>query len=87
MSKAEETPSLSLPLLNGQLSPPPFLKEIEADKEWWQSLDCQDTKNVLQPFFWDPKEWDKQFLAYLELRCVFLFILTFLFIYLLWTHL
>ncbi|XP_075668755.1 disease resistance protein At4g27190-like [Castanea sativa] len=42
---------LSLPLLNGQLSPPPSLKEIEADKEWWESLDCQDTKNVLQPFF------------------------------------
>uniref|UniRef100_A0A7N2MAG1 Uncharacterized protein n=1 Tax=Quercus lobata TaxID=97700 RepID=A0A7N2MAG1_QUELO len=42
---------LSLPLLNGQLSPPPSLKEIEANKEWWESLDCQDTKNVLQPFF------------------------------------
>ncbi|KAK7841788.1 disease resistance protein [Quercus suber] len=55
---------LSLPLLNGQLSPPPSLKEIKAVKEWWESLDCQDTRNVLQPFFWDPKERDKQFLAY-----------------------
>ena len=44
---------LSLPLLNGQLSPPPSLKRIEANEEWWESLewDCQDTKNVLQPFF------------------------------------
>uniref|UniRef100_A0A2N9G854 AAA+ ATPase domain-containing protein n=1 Tax=Fagus sylvatica TaxID=28930 RepID=A0A2N9G854_FAGSY len=44
---------LSLPLLNGQLSPPPSLKHITAKKEWWESLewDCQDTKNVLQPFF------------------------------------
>ncbi|KAK4576556.1 hypothetical protein RGQ29_027199 [Quercus rubra] len=57
---------LSLPLLNGQLSPPPSLKDIEADKEWWESLDCQDTKNVLQPFFWDPKERDKQLIAYVE---------------------
>jgi disease resistance protein RPS2 len=44
---------LSLPLLDGQLSPPPSLKRIEAEEEWWESLewDCQDTKNVLQPFF------------------------------------
>uniref|UniRef100_A0A2N9EG87 Disease resistance protein At4g27190-like leucine-rich repeats domain-containing protein n=1 Tax=Fagus sylvatica TaxID=28930 RepID=A0A2N9EG87_FAGSY len=44
---------LSLPLLNGQLSPPPSLKQIKAKEEWWESLewDCQDTKNVLQPFF------------------------------------
>jgi disease resistance protein RPS2 len=44
---------LSLPLLNGQLSPPPSLKQITAEEEWWESLewDCQDTKNVLQPFF------------------------------------
>jgi disease resistance protein RPS2 len=44
---------LSLPLLNGQLSPPPSLKRIKAEEEWWESLewDCQDTKNVLQPFF------------------------------------
>ncbi|KAK4576548.1 hypothetical protein RGQ29_027194 [Quercus rubra] len=45
---------LSLPRLsNGQRSPPPFLKEIEAyDKKWWESLewDCPDIKNVLQPF-------------------------------------
>ncbi|KAL0001104.1 hypothetical protein SO802_014885 [Lithocarpus litseifolius] len=45
---------LSLPLLsNGQLSPPPSLKEISAREEWWESLkwDSPDTKNVLQPFF------------------------------------
>uniref|UniRef100_A0A2N9I980 Uncharacterized protein n=1 Tax=Fagus sylvatica TaxID=28930 RepID=A0A2N9I980_FAGSY len=29
----------SLPLLNGQLSPPPSLKEIYADEEWWESLE------------------------------------------------
>ena len=45
--------SLSLPLLNGQLSPPPSLKEIEALAKWWELLewDYSDTKNVLQPFF------------------------------------
>jgi disease resistance protein RPS2 len=44
---------LSLPFLNGQLSPPPSLKHIKAEEEWWELLewDCQDTKNVLQPFF------------------------------------
>ena len=72
---------LSLPLLNGQLSPPPSLKDIEADKEWWESLDCQDTKNVLQPFFWDPKERDKQLIAYLEV-CLSLHSHFFFFIYL-----
>jgi disease resistance protein RPS2 len=43
---------LSLPLLNGQPSPSPSLKHITAKEEWWESLewDCQDTKNVLQPF-------------------------------------
>uniref|UniRef100_A0A2N9H397 NB-ARC domain-containing protein n=1 Tax=Fagus sylvatica TaxID=28930 RepID=A0A2N9H397_FAGSY len=41
---------LSLPLLNGQLSPPPSLKNITADDESLE-WDCQDTKNVLQPFF------------------------------------
>uniref|UniRef100_A0A7N2MB87 NB-ARC domain-containing protein n=2 Tax=Quercus lobata TaxID=97700 RepID=A0A7N2MB87_QUELO len=44
---------LSLPLpSNGQLSPPPSLKEIVADEEWWESLewDSPDTKNILQPF-------------------------------------
>ena len=42
---------LSLPLLNGPLSPPPSLKRIAVEEEWWESLewDCQDTKNVLQP--------------------------------------
>ena len=43
---------LSLPLLNGQLSPPPSLQHIWAfDKEWWDSLewDCPDTRDVLQP--------------------------------------
>uniref|UniRef100_A0A2N9HK72 Disease resistance protein At4g27190-like leucine-rich repeats domain-containing protein n=1 Tax=Fagus sylvatica TaxID=28930 RepID=A0A2N9HK72_FAGSY len=47
---------LSLPLLNGQLSPPPSLKKIEAEEEWWESLewDSQDTKNVLQPFLRKP---------------------------------
>ena len=42
---------LFLQLFNGQLSPPLSLKEIKAYKEWWESLNCQDTKNVLQPFF------------------------------------
>uniref|UniRef100_A0A2N9I9W9 Uncharacterized protein n=1 Tax=Fagus sylvatica TaxID=28930 RepID=A0A2N9I9W9_FAGSY len=48
---------LSLPLLNGQLSPPPSLKQIEAEEEWWESLewDSQDTKNVLQPFLRKPR--------------------------------
>jgi disease resistance protein RPS2 len=47
---------LSLPLLNGQLSPPLSLKKIEAEEEWWESLewDSQDTKNVLQPFLRKP---------------------------------
>uniref|UniRef100_A0A2N9G5I0 Rx N-terminal domain-containing protein n=1 Tax=Fagus sylvatica TaxID=28930 RepID=A0A2N9G5I0_FAGSY len=38
---------------SSKLSPPPSLKKIEAEEEWWESLewDCQDTKNVLQPFF------------------------------------
>ena len=47
---------LTLPRLsNGQLSPPPSLKEIEAyDKGWWESLewDCPNTKNVLQPLIY-----------------------------------
>uniref|UniRef100_A0A2N9G0N4 Disease resistance protein At4g27190-like leucine-rich repeats domain-containing protein n=1 Tax=Fagus sylvatica TaxID=28930 RepID=A0A2N9G0N4_FAGSY len=48
---------LSLPLLNGQLSPPPSLKQIEVEEEWWESLewDSQDTKNVLQPFLRKPR--------------------------------
>ncbi|KAM4092681.1 hypothetical protein ACB094_06G058200 [Castanea mollissima] len=44
---------LSLPLLNGQLSPPPSLQKISTyEKEWWKSLqwDSPDTKKVLQPF-------------------------------------
>ena len=43
---------LSLPLLNGQQSPPPSLQRIGASKEWWESLewDFPDTEKVLQPF-------------------------------------
>jgi disease resistance protein RPS2 len=40
---------LSLPLLNGQLSPPPSLKEITAKEEWWESLEWDSQINVLQP--------------------------------------
>ena len=72
----------SLPLLNGQLSPPLSLKKIKADKEWWESLDCQDTKNVLQPFFWDPKERDKQMIAYLEVSLSLHSHISFFFVYL-----
>ncbi|XP_023926661.1 disease resistance protein At4g27190 [Quercus suber] len=48
-----KTLPLSLPLLNGQLSPPPSLQHIKGSEEWWESLewDSPDTKNVLQPFF------------------------------------
>ncbi|KAF3952031.1 hypothetical protein CMV_022371 [Castanea mollissima] len=44
---------LSLHLSNGQPSPPPSLQRIEADGQWWESLewDCYNTKNALQPFF------------------------------------
>ena len=44
--------SPSLPLLNGQQSPPPSLQRIGASKEWWESLewDSPDTEKVLQPF-------------------------------------
>ena len=43
---------LSLPLLNGQLSPPPSLQHIRESEEWWESLewDSLDTKKVIQPF-------------------------------------
>ncbi|GLU15708.1 hypothetical protein SLE2022_321780 [Rubroshorea leprosula] len=41
---------IQLPLLdNGQPSPPPRLREIEIDKEWWESVEW-DHKNLLQPF-------------------------------------
>ncbi|CAI9773422.1 unnamed protein product [Fraxinus pennsylvanica] len=45
---------LNLPLLHGQLSPPPRLQEIQIhvdDEEWWESLewDHHNAKNVLQP--------------------------------------
>ncbi|GKV15042.1 hypothetical protein SLEP1_g25844 [Rubroshorea leprosula] len=41
---------VQLPLLdNGQPSPPPRLREIEIDKEWWESVEW-DHKNLLQPF-------------------------------------
>ena len=42
---------LSLPVLNGQLFPPPSLKKIETSEEWWESLewDHRNTKNILQP--------------------------------------
>ncbi|CAI9773421.1 unnamed protein product [Fraxinus pennsylvanica] len=43
---------LNLPLLHGQLSPPPRLEKIVVDdKEWWESLewDHHNAKNVLQP--------------------------------------
>ena len=30
---------LSLPLLNGQLSPPPSLKHIKTEEEWWELLE------------------------------------------------
>ncbi|KAK4576536.1 hypothetical protein RGQ29_027189 [Quercus rubra] len=52
---------LFLPLLNGQLSPPPSLQGISADNEgWWESLewDSPDTKRVLQPFVNFSKAWD-----------------------------
>uniref|UniRef100_A0A2N9IE65 Uncharacterized protein n=1 Tax=Fagus sylvatica TaxID=28930 RepID=A0A2N9IE65_FAGSY len=45
---------LSLPLLEWtSCLLPLLLNEITAEEEWWESLewDCQDTKNVLQPFF------------------------------------
>ncbi|KAA8548710.1 hypothetical protein F0562_000394 [Nyssa sinensis] len=44
---------LSLPMLNGQPSHPPVLREIVVDsEEWWESLewDHPNSKNVLQPF-------------------------------------
>ncbi|CAI9773418.1 unnamed protein product [Fraxinus pennsylvanica] len=42
---------LNLPLLHGQLSPPPCLKSISIKKELWESLEWADhnAKNVLQP--------------------------------------
>ncbi|GLT27789.1 hypothetical protein SLA2020_027620 [Shorea laevis] len=41
---------VQLPLLdNGQPSPPPRLKEIKIEKEWWESVEW-DHKNLLQPF-------------------------------------
>nr|POE85023.1 putative disease resistance protein [Quercus suber] len=43
---------LSLPVLNGQLSPPPYLLKIETSEEWWESLewDHHKTKDILRPF-------------------------------------
>ncbi|KAL3498591.1 hypothetical protein ACH5RR_041323 [Cinchona calisaya] len=46
---------LSLPTVDGQLSPPPALKNIEiaqAEREWWESLewDNPQSRSVIQPF-------------------------------------
>ncbi|KAA8548711.1 hypothetical protein F0562_000395 [Nyssa sinensis] len=44
---------LSLPMLNGQPSHPPVLRQIVVDgEEWWESLewDHPNSKNLLQPF-------------------------------------
>ncbi|GLU15750.1 hypothetical protein SLE2022_322180 [Rubroshorea leprosula] len=46
---------VQLPLLdNGQPSPPPCLREIWIDKEWWESVEW-DHKNLLQPFLIYPR--------------------------------
>ncbi|GKV50708.1 hypothetical protein SLEP1_g57405 [Rubroshorea leprosula] len=53
-----------LPLLdNGQLSPPPHLKEIKIDeesKEWWELVewDHPNAKNLLKPFLKYSDWWD-----------------------------
>ncbi|KAI8532565.1 hypothetical protein RHMOL_Rhmol11G0223200 [Rhododendron molle] len=56
---------LSLPMDGEQATPPPALKEINAQKEWWDSLEWDDplTKTILQPFYTDyyPEDSDDDY--------------------------